>query len=350
MDTVLVTGGGGFIGSNFVLEMADHYKLVVLDSCTYAASFDYIKNVKYKMELGDIRNLRHLREILKKHKPKYIVHFAAESHVDNSIDGPLVFVETNVVGTACLLEAIRTECPTSRLVHVSTDEVYGSIDEGSFTELSPLDPSSPYSSTKAASDLIALSYHKTYGLDIVVTNSSNNYGPNQNREKLIPKVISNALSMEPIPIYGDGSNVRDWIHVKDNVEAIKTVMEHGRSGERYNIGGESCINNLNLALTICSLIDSIKGVFGSPRSSFIKFVTDRPAHDKRYSINCDKVKRLGWRPKIDIDAGLRSTVSWYMESHNTEIKKAKHSELEPLLLNSLQSLLQLNSKKFTRLV
>ena len=311
---MIVTGGAGFIGGNFVMEAVNYYDVIVLDSLTYASNYDYIKHTGIKFELADIRNITHIKKIFADHKPDYIVHFAAESHVDNSIDGPLIFVETNVFGTACILEAMRTVVPDSRFVHVSTDEVYGSTDTGSFDEKSCLDPSSPYSSSKAAADLLALSYHKTYGLDILVTNSSNNYGPNQNIEKLIPKTICNALQNISIPIYGDGSNIRDWIFVDDNVNAIMQVIKEGVSGHRYNIGGgcEAC--NIELVYTICDMVDQIKGVIEAPRRRLIEFVRDRPAHDRRYSVDSTKIKSLGWKPKVALKDGLYETVEWYISN------------------------------------
>lgn len=337
---MIVTGGAGFIGSHFVTAAAEHYNIVVFDSCTYASNPCFIKHIDCEFELGDIRNLAHIKRTFSKYSPNLIVHFAAESHVDNSIDGPLTFVETNVVGTACILEAMRSAAPNSRLIHVSTDEVYGSIHEGSFTEDSQIDPSSPYSSTKAASDLLALSYHKTYGLDIVVTNSSNNYGPNQNIEKLIPKTICNALQRKPIPIYGDGSNVRDWIFVEDNIDAIMQVARTGKSGERYNIGGGQETTNIDLANLICDIVDRLKGANGVPRRSLIEFVHDRPAHDKRYSIDSSKMKALGWKPKIDINDGLYGTVEWYISNLSSCVSRSKYlsrSTMEPLLIKNLEA-------------
>ncbi len=348
METMIVTGGAGFIGSNFVTIASDNYEIVVLDSCTYASNTDSLKGSKHIFELADIRNYEHVKRIFNKYKPNYIVHFAAESHVDNSISAPLTFVETNVLGTACILEAMRGIVPDSRMLHVSTDEVYGSVDDGGFTESSNIKPSSPYSATKAASDLLALSYSKTFGLDIVVTHSSNNYGPYQHLEKLIPMTIFNAIEGNDIPIYGDGSNIRDWMYVEDNVEAILQVLESGKSGERYNIGGNNELKNIDLVYLICDTIDQIKGIFGSPRRKLVKFVNDRPAHDKRYSVDSSKVMRLGWKPRMHIKDGIYATIEWYLpflenlklRSMAKTIVKSNYPIYEPLLINSLKRILE----------
>lgn len=337
---MIVTGGAGFIGGNFVLEAVKHYDVIVLDSLTYASNYDYIKYTGSRFELADIRNLSHVKKIFSDFKPNYIVHFAAESHVDNSIDGPLIFVETNVLGTANILEAMRTITPDSRLVHISTDEVYGSIESGNFTEDSRLDPSSPYSSTKAASDLLALSYNKTFGLDVIVTNSSNNYGPNQNIEKLIPKTICNALQNYPIPIYGDGKNIRDWIFVDDNVNAIMQVIETGESGGRYNIGGGYEIANYDLANLICDMVDQIKGVTDAPRKQLIELVKDRPAHDRRYSVSNTKIETLGWKPKVGFKDGLYGTIEWYISNLSSCTKRLELRQMqqsEPILNKCLDA-------------
>ena len=345
METILVTGGAGFIGSNFVKLFAEDYNIVVFDSFTYASDVDYIRSINCKIELGDIRNFNHVTSIINRYKPRYIVNFAAESHVDNSIDCPLIFVETNIVGTSCILEAVRLVDFECRLVQVSTDEVYGSTLDASFTEDSHLNPSSPYSSTKASADLIALSYGKTYGLDVVITNSSNNYGPNQHSEKLVPKTIYNAINHIEIPIYGNGGNIRDWLHVNDNVSAIRLVMERGLSGERYNIGGGNEKTNIEIAHKICDIVDQIKGVFGSPRTKLIKFVTDRPAHDARYSVDCSKImKELDWKPTIDFNNGIESTIKWYMHTNKASTKYSRN-KYEPLLVNSLSKLLELSARK-----
>lgn len=344
METILVTGGAGFIGGNFVKAFSSEYNIVVFDALTYASNFGYIRDDvgTSRFELGDIRNLKHLKKIFDKHKPRYVVNFAAESHVDNSIDCPLAFVETNIVGTACVLEAMRLSDHECRLVQISTDEVYGSIQEGSFVEESSLNPSSPYSSTKSAADQLVLSYYKTYGLDVVVTHSSNNYGPNQHPEKLIPKIIDRAINFEVIPIYGDGTNVREWTHVSDNANAIRLVMEKGRSGERYNIGSGVEATNLHLATQLCNMLDEIKGVFNKPRLMLIQFTADRPAHDMRYSVNSSKIKsHLGWEPMISLEEGLMSTIKWYIKNYSEMAKGfiKRNSAEEPLLINSLQCLI-----------
>lgn len=347
METILVTGGAGFIGCNFVKEFASDYNIILFDSFTYASNINYIRDFEnsnlIKIELGDIRNLRHINRIFEKYKPRYVVNFAAESHVDNSISCPLAFVETNIVGTACLLDAVRLSEHECRMVQISTDEVYGSIKKGSFTEESSLNPSSPYSASKSAADLLALAYHKTYGLDIVITHSSNNYGPNQHPEKLMPKIINRAINFENIPIYGDGSNVREWTHVIDNVRAVRMVMEKGLSGERYNIGSGIEISNIELTKKLCHMIDEIRGVFAKPRSSLIQFVPDRPAHDIRYSVDSSKVRsELGWKPEIPLEDGLLMTIKWYSKYQHEIMNKwyrvlaSESMKNEPLLIKCLK--------------
>jgi dTDP-glucose 4,6-dehydratase len=305
MDRILVTGGAGFIGSNFVRHVLNEtgWKVINLDRLTYAGNLRNIKglrgNRRHIFVKGDIRN-RKLADSLVQ-KVDAVVNFAAESHVDRSIRTPRVFVETNVLGTQVLLEACRRF--RVRFEQISTDEVYGSRAEGSFKETDLLNPSSPYSASKAAADLLVNAYHVTYGLDVTLTRSTNNYGPNQHLEKLIPRLITNALRGKSLPIYGAGKNVRDWIFVEDNCRAIQFVLEKGEKGQIYNIGGSNERENIEIAAEILRRL--------SLPESTIEHVPDRPGHDFRYSLNCEKIHRLGWRPHVPFEEGLQKTIDWY---------------------------------------
>jgi dTDP-glucose 4,6-dehydratase len=312
--TVLVTGGCGFIGSNFVkymLETHSDYKIVNLDKLTYAGNLENLSDVGdnpcYHFVKGDICNRSEVEECVKKFQVDVIVNFAAESHVDRSITGPAIFIETNVAGTNVMLDAAK-EFGIKRFVQISTDEVYGSLNEvGKFTELTPLHPNSPYSASKAAADLLVLAYHHTFGLPVVITRCSNNYGPYQFPEKLIPLMIANALDNKPLPVYGDGKNVRDWLFVKDHCIAIDVVLRKGKLGEVYNIGGNNEAANIDIVkLLLKKLIKS---------ESLIKYVKDRLGHDRRYAIDANKIKtELGWQPSITFEQGLEQTVDWYLKN------------------------------------
>jgi len=327
-ETLLVTGGAGFIGGNFVLgAVASGVRVVNLDSLTYAGNLDTLAAVqsdpKHVFMHGDICDRRTVERLLAEHRPWAIVNFAAESHVDRSIDGPAAFIRTNVVGTLVLLEAARdfwttltgSERDAFRFLHVSTDEVYGSLGEsGHFTEASAYAPNSPYSASKAASDHLVRSFHHTYGLPVLTTHCSNNYGPFQFPDKLIPLMILKAVAGEPLPVYGDGGNVRDWLHVTDHCAALGQVLEAGVPGETYNIGGNSERRNIDLVREICRLIDQrAPRPDGMPRASQLTFVADRPGHDRRYAIDAGKIRReLGWVPSIGLHEGLARTVDWYL--------------------------------------
>ena len=322
---LLVTGGAGFIGSNFVVstirETAE--PIVNLDKLTYAGDLENLAALQgdrlHHFVQGDIGDRALVRKLLRTHKPRAIVHFAAESHVDRSIQGPAEFVQTNVVGTWSLLEEARDYCPdrSFRFLHVSTDEVYGSLGPGdpAFTEETPYAPNSPYAATKAASDHLVRAYHHTFGLPTLTTNCSNNYGPRQFPEKLIPLFIRNALAGKPLPVYGDGRNVRDWLYVADHCAAVRLVLARGRVGETYNIGGENETENMTLVRTLCALLDRVqprKG--GGSYAELIAYVKDRPGHDRRYAMNIGKIRReLGWRPEESFESGLEKTVRWYVE-------------------------------------
>jgi dTDP-glucose 4,6-dehydratase len=328
MKTVLVTGGAGFIGSNFVRQwLAEAGGTIVnLDKLTYAGNLDSLSDLLSRPQHcfveGDIADGPLVSGLLAEHRPGAVVHFAAESHVDRSIDGPAEFVATNVVGTFRLLEAARhywaalaePERSQFRFVQVSTDEVYGSLGAaGKFTEQTPYAPNSPYSASKAAADHFARAYFHTYRLPVLTTNCSNNYGPAQFPEKLIPLVILNALEGKPLPVYGDGQQVRDWLYVEDHCRAIRAVLEKGTPGETYNIGGDSERANLQVVRTICEIVDSLRSDLPHrPCTSLITHVTDRPGHDRRYAIDTAKVRGLGWRPREDFESGLRRTVAWYL--------------------------------------
>lgn len=325
-EVILVTGGAGFIGSNWLGMMVPRYpecQFVNLDSLTYAgnlASLEAIESApNYHFEQGDIRSADRVHTIWEKHRPDTVVHFAAESHVDRSISGPTEFVETNVLGTMNLLEAFRRQIGGSarrRFHHISTDEVYGSLtDEGRFTEETRYDPSSPYSASKAASDHLARAYCRTYGLDVTITNCSNNYGPRQFPEKLIPLMILNALEGKPLPVYGAGANVRDWLYVDDHCEAIWAVLTRGRAGETYNVGGDSERTNLEVVQAICRIVAEELGRVVGDVASLITYVKDRPGHDFRYAIDASKLKaELGWSPTENFESGLKKTVRWYLDN------------------------------------
>ena len=328
MPTWLVTGGAGFIGGNFVLRaVASGVKVVNLDALTYAGNLDTLASVQdnplHVFVEGDIGDRALVARLLAEHRPDAAVNFAAESHVDRSIDGPAAFIQTNVVGTLGLLESVRDHWKELegearerfRFLHVSTDEVYGSLgDTGKFTESTPYAPNSPYSASKAASDHLVRAFHHTYGLPVLTTNCSNNYGPYHFPEKLIPLIIARALAGEPLPVYGDGKNVRDWLFVGDHCQAIRTVLEKGRIGETYNVGGNAEMQNIEVVHAICALLDErAPRADGKPRSSQITFVADRPGHDRRYAIDASKLRdELGWEPEYTFEQGIAETVDWYL--------------------------------------
>jgi dTDP-glucose 4,6-dehydratase len=331
MKTLLVTGGAGFIGGNFVLGALAQgdWRIVNLDALTYAGNLDTLASVRdhanYTFVQGDIGDAECVKRVLAEHQPTAIVNFAAESHVDRSIDGPAAFVQTNVVGTLNLLENALAYWRTLaldrqdafRFLHVSTDEVYGSLGPvGRFREDSPYQPNSPYSASKAASDHLVRAFHHTYGLPVLTTNCSNNYGPDQFPEKLIPLVIQKALAGEALPVYGDGRNVRDWLYVGDHCAAIRRVLEIGRVGEVYNVGGDAERENIHVVKTICALLDERRPFAdGRKRESLITYVKDRPGHDRRYAIDAGKIKNdLGWRQTESFESGLARTVDWYLDN------------------------------------
>jgi dTDP-glucose 4,6-dehydratase len=327
---LVVTGGAGFIGSNFVLSTLAQAgePIVNLDKLTYAGDLKNLEalrgDARHTFVQCDIGDRALVRQLLERHRPRAIVHLAAESHVDRSIEGPAEFIQTNVVGTFCLLEEARAywsalaapERAAFRFLHVSTDEVYGSLgpEEPAFTEETPYAPNSPYSASKAASDHLVRAYHHTYGLPTLVTNCSNNYGPHQFPEKLIPLMIHQALAGKPLPVYGDGLNVRDWLYVLDHCAAMREVLARGRPGEVYNVGGGAERRNIELVKTLCALLDEAKPRTGGSYASLISFVKDRLGHDQRYAIDSGKIRReLGWQPKESFESGLRKTVHWYIE-------------------------------------
>ena len=328
MPTWLVTGGAGFIGGNFVLRaVASGVKVVNLDALTYAGNLDTLASVQdnplHVFVEGDIGDRALVARLLAEHRPDAVVNFAAESHVDRSIDGPGAFIQTNVVGTLGLLESVRDHWKELegearerfRFLHVSTDEVYGSLgDTGKFTESTPYAPNSPYSASKAASDHLVRAFHHTYGLPVLTTNCSNNYGPYHFPEKLIPLIIARALAGEPLPVYGDGKNVRDWLFVGDHCRALRTVLEKGRVGETYSVGGNAEMQNIEVVHAICALLDErAPRADGKPRSSQITFVADRPGHDRRYAIDASKLRdELGWEPEYTFEQGIAETVDWYL--------------------------------------
>ncbi len=331
---LLITGGAGFIGSNVIHHVIDRpevERLVNLDCLTYAGHLENLTKIqdhsKYAFEKVDLRDKAAVQEVVRKHGITHVMHLAAESHVDRSITGPGDFIHTNVVGTFNLLEAcraawlenasaIRNPASETRFHHVSTDEVYGSLGPtGWFTETTPYAPNSPYSASKASSDLLVRAYHHTYGLSTVITNCSNNYGPYQFPEKLIPVVIQSVLARKPVPVYGDGMNVRDWLYVRDHAEALWQVLSRGRDGETYNIGGHNEWANLRIVELICDLIDEFAPKLGGTSRKLITFVKDRPGHDRRYAIDAGKIKKeLGWVPAHRFEQGLRETVQWYLNN------------------------------------
>lgn len=328
--TWLVTGGAGFIGGNFVLEaVASGIRVINLDALTYAGNRDTLAPLDahpdHVFVHGDIGDAALVSRLLAEHRPQAVVNFAAESHVDRSIDGPAAFVQTNVVGTLALLEASRDYWKSLqgegkdafRFLHVSTDEVYGSLgDTGYFTEDTPFAPNSPYSASKAASDHLVRAFHHTYGLPVLTTNCSNNYGPYQFPEKLIPLMIQKLISDQALPVYGDGKNVRDWLYVGDHCSAIRAVLAGGRVGETYNVGGDAERRNIDVVHALCDLIDQRRPrADGQSRRSQITFVRDRPGHDRRYAIDASKLKReLGWQPSVSFEQGLARTVDWYLDN------------------------------------
>ncbi|NOX95999.1 MAG: dTDP-glucose 4,6-dehydratase [Alphaproteobacteria bacterium] len=327
---LMVTGGAGFIGSAVIRKaIADGHRVLNVDKLTYAANPDNIAmiadNPSYIFAQKDICDQTAMSALVEDFKPDTIMHLAAETHVDRSIDGPRAFIDTNIIGTYALLEAARAYVQTGaapenfRFHHISTDEVYGSLGPtGEFTETSPYKPNSPYSSAKASSDMLARAWHETYGLPVVVTNCSNNYGPYQFPEKLIPVVIIAALEGREIPIYGKGDNVRDWLFVDDHADALLLAAQNGEPGETYNIGGRAERTNLELVKMICAILDdALPTSSHRPHESLINFVADRPGHDLRYAINCDKIERtLGWSPSLTIDKGMEQTVRWYLDNRN----------------------------------
>jgi dTDP-glucose 4,6-dehydratase len=346
MKNVLITGGAGFIGSNFVrylLRVEPQAQIVNLDALTYAGSLENLKDLpdpaRYTFVKGDICDRALVDELLRNHQIDTIVHFAAESHVDRSILGPEQFVRTNIQGTFTLLEAARqfwlqektlAAGTGVRFHHVSTDEVFGSLgpDDPAFSETTPYAPNSPYAASKASSDHLVRAYDHTYGLPVTITNCSNNYGPYQFPEKLIPLMILNALEGRPLPIYGDGQQIRDWLYVEDHCNAIWTVLMKGRPGETYNVGGGNQPPNLTIVKTLCDILDECQPTSAHvPHNNLIHFVTDRPGHDRRYAMDISKIQReLNWRPQQSLESGLLKTVEWYLE--NSEWVKAIHQQQE----------------------
>ncbi len=329
---VLITGGAGFIGSNYVEYVLGHSKeeIFVLDKLTYAGNLKNLDTVSHKITFleGDICDENFIQNLFEKHQFQKVVHFAAESHVDNSISGPSEFIQTNIVGTFNLLQNaykiwmdgpnhLKADFINARFLHISTDEVYGTLGEtGLFTETTSYAPNSPYSASKAASDFLVRSYFHTFGLPVVTTNCSNNYGPHQHKEKLIPTIIRKAISGEPIPIYGDGKNVRDWLYVMDHCSGIYLALEKGKLGETYNIGGRNERENLYIAHIICELLDDMLPKETSYKEQ-ITFVKDRPGHDFRYAIDASKIeKELGWKADENFESGIRKTISWYLKNRD----------------------------------
>ena len=328
--TIIVTGGAGFIGSNFVLDWlaGSDERVVTLDALTYAGNLENLASLqgdaRHVFVKGDIGDRALVDRLLAEHRPCALVHFAAESHVDRSIHGPGAFIKTNVEGTFTLLEAARAhwgalagdEKAAFRFLNVSTDEVYGSLGPGdpAFTEQHPFEPNSPYSASKAASDHLVRAWHHTYGLPVLTTNCSNNYGPYHFPEKLIPLMIVNALAGKPLPVYGDGMQIRDWLYVKDHCSAIRAVLAGGRLGETYNVGGWNEKPNIEIVKTVCALLDELRPAAEGPYARLITYVKDRPGHDRRYAIDARKIEReLGWRPAETFATGIRKTVQWYLE-------------------------------------
>ncbi|MBL7013931.1 MAG: dTDP-glucose 4,6-dehydratase [Candidatus Marinimicrobia bacterium] len=346
MKVYFITGGCGFIGSNYIHHLLENNiadKVINLDKITYAGNLEnlniYDFDSRYHFVKGDICHKETIISILEKHSPDVIVHFAAESHVDRSIDGPAEFIQTNVVGTLNMLHESYTwanrmgEMGKNRLrfIHVSTDEVYGSLGEtGKFLESTPYDPSSPYSASKASSDHLARAWFRTYGFPVLITNCSNNYGPYQFPEKLIPLMIINALAGKPLPVYGDGLNVRDWLFVRDHCQAIQSVIENGQLGETYNIGGNNEITNIEIVETICTILDQeIPSESGDSYKELITFVSDRPGHDFRYAIDATKIeKECGWTPKENFESGIKKSIQWYLKNKSwwKNIQEKKYSQ------------------------
>ncbi len=335
---LLVTGGAGFIGCNVIRHVIDRpevTRLVNLDCLTYAGNLENIADVakhpKHIFERVDLRDKAEVLRVVRAHRISHVLHLAAESHVDRSIAGPDAFIHTNVVGTFHLLEACRAFWKESaggaRFVHVSTDEVYGSLGElGAFTEASPYAPSSPYSASKAAADMLVQAYHRTYEMPAIITNCANNYGPFQFPEKLIPVAIHCILSRRAVPLYGDGLQVRDWLHVRDHAEALWLALTRGRIGETYNIGARNEWTNLRIVECLCGLVDELAPQLGGNSRRLIAHVADRPGHDRRYAIDPSKIEReLGWKPARDFDAGLRETVRWYLDHEDwLRVASARH--------------------------
>tara|TARA_B100001123_G_C15305184_1_gene1022422 strand:- start:1378 stop:2430 length:1053 start_codon:yes stop_codon:yes gene_type:complete len=328
MINLLVTGGCGFIGSNYIqqtYEKGENIQIINLDKLTYAGNRHNLEGIPDSFHTfvdGDICDNNLVDSLFRKYQFNAVVHFAAESHVDRSIDGPAEFIQTNVVGTLNLLERSRNYFQNSkmedfRFLHVSTDEVYGSLEhDGKFLETTPYDPSSPYSASKAGSDHLVRAWYRTFGLPTIITNCSNNYGPYQFPEKLIPLMILNCLHNKPLPVYGKGENIRDWLYVRDHCDAIQTVLKSGKVGETYNIGGNNEIKNIDVVLTICSILDEIlPSDSGSKYAELVSYVKDRPGHDYRYAIDALKIKQeLGWSPKESFESGIQKTINWYLNN------------------------------------
>jgi len=327
-ETWLVTGGAGFIGGNFILQqiLKKNRTIINLDKLTYAGNLDTLSSIEnhanYTFVQGDITDNTLVADLINKHKPNAIVNFAAESHVDRSIDAPDDFIQTNIMGTFNLLKHALNyykSLPKDnnfRFLHVSTDEVYGSLGEtGLFTETTPYSPNSPYSASKASSDHLVRAYHHTYGLPVLTTNCSNNYGPFQFPEKLIPLIITKALNFESLPVYGDGKNIRDWLFVEDHCSAIETVITSGKVGEVYNVGGNEEKQNIQVVHALCDILDELRPVEGKSRRDLITYVKDRPGHDQRYAIDSSKLQsQLHWQPKESFETGIKKTVQWYLDN------------------------------------
>ena len=342
-QTIFVTGGAGFIGSALVryLINSTDYQVINIDKLTYAGHLSKVDAVKddprYQFQRADIVDARAMRQLFEAYRPQAVMHLAAESHVDRSIDGPAAFIQTNVVGTYTLLESARyywnglssANQEAFRFLHVSTDEVFGELgEEGYFSEKTPYDPSSPYSASKASSDHLVRAWHRTYGLPVLITNCSNNYGPYQYPEKLIPVVILNALRGDPIPVYGRGENVRDWLYVDDHVRALTKVLEEGHVGETYTIGGHNEKRNIEVVEAICALLDEfVEAPVAGRHADLIEFVDDRPGHDFRYAIDASKIEeKLGWTPEESFASGLRKTVQWYLYHRDWCERVLQHTE------------------------